>query len=166
MAGVNTKIVRRSNGIMDNYYGDDFQYNEVYSFAKGINGYLKAFIMTLSLATTIFFMKYNFSLNMLKKFFFPSPGQGPSKEERENGFFKVRLIGYTKNNQKLSLFISGDSDPGYSATAKMITESALSILLNEQHIPLASGVLTPASGIGEIIEKRLKDKGILFSLEK
>ena len=166
MAGINTKIVRRSNGIMNNDYGDDFQYNEVYSFTKGLFGFLKALSMTLSLAVTIFFMKYKFSLNILKKFFFPSPGQGPSKKERDNGFFKLRLVGYTKKHKKISLFISGDSDPGYSATAKMITESALSIILDEKYLPETAGVLTPASGIGEIIEKRLKLNGIVFTPEQ
>ena len=165
MAGINTKIVRRSNGMMDNAYGNNFLYNEVYSFSKGLTGFLKAFSMTFSLAVTIFFMKYNFSLKLLQKFFFPDPGQGPSREKRESGFFRLRLVGYTKNDQMLSLFVEGDSDPGYSATAKMIAESALSIILNEQDIPKAYGILTPASGIGETLEKRLKDKGIRFLAE-
>ena len=165
MAGINTKIVRRSNGLMDNDYGDDFQYNEVYSYQRGIIGYLKAFFMTISLGLTIFFMKYKFSLNILKKYFFPSPGKGPSYEKRKNGFFKIRLVGYTDKNKQLSMVINGDSDPGYSATAKMITESALSIILNEQDIPTNAGVLTPATGIGMILAERLKNNGITFNLE-
>ncbi len=165
MAGINTKIVRRSNGLMDNDYGDDFQYNEIYSFQRGIIGYLKALFMTISLGLTIFFMKYKFSLNILKKYFFPSPGEGPSYEERKNGFFKIHLVGYTDKNKQLSMFINGDSDPGYSATAKMITESALSIILNKQHIPTNAGVLTPATGIGKILAERLKNNGITFNLE-
>ena len=165
MAGINTKIVRRSNGLMDNDYGDDFQYNEVYSFQRGIIGYLKALFMTISLGLTIFFMKYKFSLNILKKYVFPSPGEGPSYDERKNGFFKIRLVGYTDKNKQLSMVINGDSDPGYSATAKMITESALSIILNEQNIPTNAGVLTPATGIGKILAERLKNNGITFTLE-
>ena len=63
------------------------------------------------------------------------------------------------------MVINGDSDPGYSATAKMITESALSIILNEQNIPNNAGVLTPATGIGKILAERLKNNGITFTLE-
>ena len=77
----------------------------------------------------------------------------------------MHLTGSSDNNKILSLIVRGDSDAGYSGTAKMITESALSLLLEKKHIPNSSGVLTPASGIGEIIVKRLKDKGITFKLQ-
>ena len=59
----------------------------------------------------------------------------------------------------------GDSDPGYSATAKMLAESAISILLNKNEIPKNHGVLTPASGIGLPLIKRLKGKGVLFKID-
>ena len=48
----------------------------------------------------------------------------------------------------------------------MLTESAISILLNEDKAPKAYGVLTPASGIGLILVDRLKDKGISFIIDK
>ena len=66
--------------------------------------------------------------------------------------------------QKNSVIVTGDSDPGYSATAKMLTESAICILLNENKTPKKYGVLTPASGIGLILIKRLKKKGISFKI--
>ncbi len=165
MAGINTKVVRRSNGIMNHYYGNTFQYSEVYSFKKGPMGLCKAVSMTCGLAVVKIAMRFKLLLYVLRKFFLPSPGQGPSKSVRENGFFKLQLVGLTDKVEKINLTVSGDSDAGYSATAKMITESALSLLLEEKHLPNTQGVLTTASGIGQIIVKRLERKGIHYNLE-
>ena len=165
MSGINTKIVRASNGLMNNYYGKNFQYSEVVSFSRGLGGFTKALGMTLNLAFARLAIEFNPLIYILRKLFLPAPGQGPTREDRENGFFKMHLTGSSDNNKKLNLIVRGDSDAGYSGTAKMITESALSLLLEKKHIPNSSGVLTPASGIGEIIVKRLKDKGITFKLQ-
>ena len=67
--------------------------------------------------------------------------------------------------KKLNCIVTGDRDPGYAGTAKMLSESALSLLLEKESIPDISGVLTPASGIGDVIVSRLKDKGIAFKIE-
>ena len=76
----------------------------------------------------------------------------------------MKIIGFT-NDKKISVTVAGDSDPGYSATAKMLTETAISMILNEDKIPKAYGVLTPASGIGLVLIDRLKDKGISFTVD-
>ena len=102
----------------------------------------------------------------LRKFFLPSPGEGPSKEIRDNGFFKLDIIGSMDNIKKIRFTVTGEGDPGYSATAKMITESALSILLNQDRIPKVSGVLTPAAGIAVVLAERLNDKGFNFSINE
>ena len=103
---------------------------------------------------------------ILRKIVFPKPGEGPSNKKRADGFFKLKILGLKNNIQKISITIIGDSDPGYSATAKMLTESSLSILLNNEKIPDNYGILTPASGIGLVIIDRLKDKGITFTLDQ
>ena len=69
------------------------------------------------------------------------------------------------NIEKNSITVIGNTDPGYSATAKMLTESALSVLLDEEGIPKVYGVLTPASGIGLNLVQRLKGKGIDFIID-
>ncbi len=163
MAGINTKIVRRSNGILNNYYGNTFQYSEVFSFRRGIGGYIKALTMFVGLAIFKIALKIRPLSYILKNIFLPQPGQGPSRKDRENGYFKIEIVGFENSTKKLGLIIEGDSDAGYSGTAKMITESALSILLNEREIPKTSGVLTTASGIGETVAKRLGSKGITFN---
>ena len=162
MAEINTKIVRRSNAIMNNKYGYDFRYSEVYTHKKVSN----ALIMYIGLIIIQLFIKFRPLLWILRKLGLPKPGEGPSKKQREDGFFQLNLFGSIKKTKKISLNIIGDSDPGYSATAKMITEAALSILLDEEKIPKAYGVLTPAAGIGCNIVNRLEDKGICFNLDK
>lgn len=100
---------------------------------------------------------------LLKNFYLPNPGEGPSREKRDNGYFKILLNGYVGGNH-ISCIVTGDKDPGYSGTAIMLTESALSIILNNEEIPKKFGVLTPASAIGKILIKRLKTKGIIFKV--
>ena len=78
-------------------------------------------------------------------------------------FFKILLNGYVDGNH-ISCTVTCDKDPGYSGTAIMLTESALSIILNNEEISKKFGVLTPASGIGKILIKRLKTKGIIFKV--
>ena len=94
----------------------------------------------------------------------PKPGQGPSKQKRDNGYFKLELVGINGRTRMKSVIGEGNSDAGYSGTAKMITESALSLILNTNEIPNSFGVLSTASGIGRIVSKRLERKGIKFSM--
>ena len=166
MAGFNSKIVRRTNAITDHRYGIDFRYSEVSSFKKGLTGFLKAMVMFIGLVIIQISLKVRPLLWFLRKFFLPSPGEGPSREIRDNGFFKLDIIGSMDNIKKIRFTVTGEGDPGYSATAKMITESALSILLDEDRIPKVSGVLTPAAGIGVVLAERLNDKGFNFSLNE
>ena len=165
MSGINTRVVQRTNAIGEFSYGENFRYNELSSFDKGISGFLKACTMLIILAFLQFSMRSNLLLWLLKKTIFPKPGEGPSKGKMQRGFFKLRIVGSINEMQKNSITIIGDSDPGYSATAKMLTESAICILLNENKIPKKYGVLTPASGIGLILIERLMEKGISFTID-
>ena len=164
MSGINTRVVRRSNALMGYLYGKDFKYSEVYSFNKGLFGFMKSFSMLIGMASLKIAISFRLSLWLLRKLFLPAPGKGPSRENRENGYFKVLLVG-SLGEKKINCIVTGDRDPGYAGTAKMLSESALSILLEKESIPDASGVLTPASGIGDVLASRLKDKGITFNIE-
>ena len=166
MAGFNSRIVMRTNAITDYRYGIDFKYSEVSSYKKGLSGFLKAVVMFIGLVLIQISLKVRPLLWFLRKFFLPSPGEGPSKEIRDNGFFKLDIIGSMDNIKKIRFTVTGEGDPGYSATAKMITESALSILLDQDKIPKVSGVLTPAAGIGVVLAERLNDKGFNFSINE
>ena len=163
MSGINTRVVRRSNELLGFKYGKKFIYTEVTSFQKGIMGYLKSYSMLIFLGLTKFLMSFKPTFWLLKNFYLPSPGEGPDREKRDNGFFKILLNGYVDGSH-ISCTVTGDKDPGYSGTAIMLTESALSVILNNEEIPKKFGVLTPASAIGKILIKRLKTKGIIFKV--
>ena len=165
MSGINTRVVQRTNAIAEFSYGKNFRYNEVSSFDSGLNGFLKAFNMLMTLFFLQLSLRTKLLIWILKKTIFPKPGEGPSKHKMKNGFFKMKIIGFMNKIRKNSVTVTGDSDPGYSATAKMLTESAICILLNENKIPKKYGVLTPASGIGLILIERLKEKGISFTID-
>ena len=164
MAGINTRIVRRSNALMNFLYGKTFKYSEVSSHSKGVLGYFKSILILIALALLKIGISFQTSLWFLKKFILPKPGQGPSRVKRDSGFFKLLIVGSNGDNN-ISLNVKGNKDPGYASTARMITESALCLILNRDSLPKASGVLTPATGIGEVLVSRLKNKGITFTLE-
>ena len=164
MSGINTRIVRRSNALMSYSYGKDFKYSEVYSFNKGLFGLMKSVSMLIGMASLKIAISFKSTLWLLRKLFLPVPGEGPSKKKRDEGYFKVLLVGYS-DEKKISCIVTGDRDPGYAGTAKMISESALSLILEGESTPDVSGVLTPASGIGDVVVDRLSDKGIVFKIE-
>ena len=165
MSGINTRIVRRTNAIANFSYGKNFKYNEMSSYDQGLGGFLKALMMLCILGLLQLSIKSKTLFRILNNVALPKPGEGPSKNKMSNGFFKMRLIGYIKNRTRISVTVSGGSDPGYSATAKMLSEAAISILLNEDKIPKSYGVLTPASGIGLTLIDRLKEKNISFKVD-
>lgn len=165
MSGINTRIVRRTNAITGFSYGKNFNYNEMSSYNKGFNGFFNALMMLITLVALQIIIRSKLLFIVLKKMVLPKPGEGPSINKMRNGFFRMKIIGFTDLLTKIIVTINGDSDPGYSATAKMLTETAISMILNEDKLPKAYGVLTPASGIGLVLIDRLKDKGISFTVE-
>ena len=91
MSGINTRIVRRTNAISDFSYGENFSYSEVYSFKKGLSGFFNAVIMLIMLASLQLSMKVRPLLWILRKIVFPKPGEGPSNQNRIDGFFKLKM---------------------------------------------------------------------------
>ena len=166
MSGINTRVVRRSNALLNFKYGNNFKYAEVSSFSKGMLGFIKSLYLLTGIGLVKMFLSFSFSLWVIRKFFLPSPGEGPSRNDREEGYFKLLLVGKINGEKKVSVTISGDRDPGYAGTAKMLAESALCILLEKKDIPKSYGVMTPACGFGDVIIGRLKNKGIIFRIDE
>ena len=92
----------------------------------------------------------------------PQPGEGPSKESREQGNYDV-LFFADIDGETVEARVTGDMDPGYGSTSKMITESAICLV---QDCPnLKGGIYTPAPAMGEKLIKRLTDKaGLTFDI--
>jgi short subunit dehydrogenase-like uncharacterized protein len=149
MAPINTKNVHRSNVLMDHLYGEDFCYNEMWIQGPGEEGKAAA--------------EFVASMNPLADA--PAPGEGPSKESRENGNYDVLFCADLADGTTIQAAVSGDMDPGYGSTSKMIAESA--ICLVKECPELVGGIYTPAPAMGEKLIARLQaNAGLDFRLEK
>ena len=147
MAPINTKNVHRSNALMNHMYGKDFCYNEMWVMGPGDDGKAAADFISSS--------------NPLSNA--PKPGEGPSRESRENGNYDILFCGDI-NDESVHVSVVGDMDPGYGSTSKMIAESA--ICLVKECKDLNGGIYTPAPSMGTKLIKRLQDNaGLTFKIE-
>jgi short subunit dehydrogenase-like uncharacterized protein len=150
MAAINTKNVHRTNFLTGHAYGEDFVYSEMMLTGPGDKGEATA--------------KAVAGDNSLMSDDGPKPGEGPSKEERETGFYDVLFVGKTAKGETLRAGVTGDKDPGYGSTSKMIAESALCLALDK--IAAKGGVWTPGAALDGALIKRLEAKaGLTFRVE-
>ena len=149
MASINTKNIHRSNMLMGHMYGEDFVYDEMLVTGSGDRGEAVAKAVA----------EDNSMANDPRK-----PGEGPSKEERETGFYDVLMVGEHSDGRSVRISVKGDKDPGYGSTSKMIAESAVCLVKNPD---LASGgIWTPAPAMGEKLIERLEaHAGLTFAVE-
>jgi short subunit dehydrogenase-like uncharacterized protein len=163
MAGVNTRVVRRSNALAGYPYGRDFRYREAVMTGKGPAGWIKGTLMTLALGGLVLGISFSPTRGLLQKFFLPNPGEGPGPEAREAGFFNLMQVGRLADGTTLRTRITGDRDPGYGSTSKMLAESA--VCLASDKLETAGGVLTPATAMGDALLQRLRDNaGLTFDV--
>lgn len=164
MGAINMRIVRRSNALLNYPWGKDFRYNESVSTGSGTSGWLKAKSMTAGLGAFILAGSFELSRKFIIETFLPAPGEGPGKEERENGFFKMLLIGELQDGSTLRATVTGDRDPGYGSTSKMLSESA--VCLAKDDLETGGGCWTPASAMGPLLRDRLiANAGLKFEVE-
>lgn len=161
MAGINTKVVRRSNALSGYPYGKDFRYEEAMMAGDGFGGRLKAYGAALPLGL----MMAARPGSLLKKIFdwlLPKPGEGPGQAAREAGFYKFKLFTTLEDGSTALGIVTGDKDPGYGSTSKMLAESA--ICLAQDHLTSEGGVLTPSVAMGDALLQRLQENaGLTFS---
>ena len=150
MAPINTKNIHRTNFLLGHPYGEDFKYDEMMLTSAGEAGKAAA----------------NAAAEMMKNPFGakpPKPGEGPSKEERENGFYDVLFVADGPDGEKLHLGVKGKYDPGYGSTSRMIAETAMGLLASDAE----GGVGTPGSFLGEALVDRLQEHAeITFAVEE
>jgi short subunit dehydrogenase-like uncharacterized protein len=165
MAGINTKVVRRTNALLGYAYGKDFRYDEAMLMGAGALGFAKAAATSAGTAAMLGALRIG-RLRRAISGRLPQPGDGPSKQKREAGYFDIQLRGEhpTDPGKSLRGRIRGDRDPGYGSTSKMLGESA--VCLAQDAIPVAGGCWTPASAMGEPLLARLgNNAGVTFSIE-
>ncbi len=149
MAPINTKNVHRSNALLGYAYGEDFVYDEMMIAGKGDEGKAIA--------------EFVASHNPLQGDNVPKPGEGPSRESREAGNYDVLFIG-DDGARELHYAVSGDMDPGYGSTSKMISQAALCLV--RDCADLAGGIYTPAPAMGEkLITRLVNHAGLSFRRE-
>ena len=160
MAGINTRIVRRSNALSNFSYGKKFQYDEAVMTGKGLKGRLNGIILSIPL---IFLAaKPGSFINKIFNIISPKPGQGPNKKERENGYFSFRFFVFDLEGSESIFKVTGDKDPGYGSTSKMLAESA--VCLAKDKLDDKYGILTPSYAMGNNILNRLISKaGLTFN---
>ncbi|HEY2710384.1 MAG TPA: saccharopine dehydrogenase NADP-binding domain-containing protein [Caulobacteraceae bacterium] len=149
MAGINTKAVHRTNLLLGQPWGAGFQYDEMQVLdgppgegAGGMGG-------------------FNFGAGGL-----PKPGEGPSREERETGFYDILFVAEAGDGRTVRAAVKGDMDPGYGSTAKMLAESAVCLARDVAKDQTPGGCWTSAAAMGPMLIRRLVAKaGLTFTLE-
>lgn len=147
MAPINTKNVHRTNFLLGGRYGDDFVYDEM--LVAGLGDMGKAAAEAIA------------KLNPFAGDSGPKPGEGPTKEERETGHYDVLFIGLMPDGTRIDAVVTGDRDPGYGSTSKMLAESALCLV---QDVRGQGGIWTPGALMGSQLRERLvKNAGLTFT---
>jgi short subunit dehydrogenase-like uncharacterized protein len=148
MAGINTKAVHRTNLSLGHPWGNSFRYDEMQMLdgpptgGPGLGG-------------------FDFKLANL-----PKPGEGPSKEERDKGWYDILFIAEMDDGRTVRAAVKGDSDPGYGSTSKILAEAALALAFDVPRDTTPGGCWTPAAAMAEPLLKRLPtNAGLTFVVE-
>lgn len=170
MGAINTRVVRRSSALYSQWqesYGSDFTYQEYLKFDLPLAP-LGAVGITVGTALFTSAMQQPLIRNLLQPLL-PQPGSGPSEKTMNEGWFRCEILGLTSDGRKVRGLICDKGDPGNRATVKFLCESALSLALNEDRLPggqQRGGILTPATGLGEVLEERLRKAGMTIQVEE
>ena len=161
MAFVNTRVVHATNAYLNYLYGREFTYVEGFSVSNKIVANL------ISTVSRLFYWAYRIRplRALLNTTILPKPGAGPTRKKREKGCFKFHFKARTQSDDRLELIISGDRDPGYGASSRMIGEVAVCLAKDLAQKDQRGGFWTPASTIAELVIPRLiKNGGLQFQL--
>jgi short subunit dehydrogenase-like uncharacterized protein len=165
MGVINTRIVQRSNALLKQAYGADFRYDEAMLSGSGATGCATAVATTAGLAGFMVATVLPPSRWVLERFVLPAPGEGPSAEQQRNGFFDLRFHGSTSDGQTLRVKVTGDRDPGYGSTAKMLGQAGACLALDLADSGPRGGFWTPATIFGDRLVERLQaHAGVTFEV--
>jgi len=163
MASVNTRVVRRSHALLGYPWGEDFRYHEAIRTGRGLGGWFRAATITAGLAGLVGLASFGWSRSLMERFVLPKPGTGPDREARQNGFFKLEQTGRLADGRRIMSRITGDRDPGYGSTSKMLAESAVCLALDD--LDSGGGVLTPAAAMAApLLERLTENAGLTFEI--
>jgi short subunit dehydrogenase-like uncharacterized protein len=163
MAPTNSAVVLRTHALLGRPWGHDFTYGETMMTGSSIIGGVTAWAMTAGLAAFAGAASFGPTRTLIGKVI-PKPGEGPSEAKQQAGYFDLRFVGRTANGREIRTQVTGDADPGYGSTAKMLGESAVAFLdLDPQRV--GGGFWTPASAFGDALVERLESHaGVRFDV--
>jgi len=165
MAGYNTRIVRRSNALTDWSYGRGLRYGELMGCGRGVRGAAAAGAVTAGLVGALAGISAAMTTAPTRALLdrvLPAPGSGPSAASRAAGWFRSELHAVASGGRRFRAVVAGPGDPGYSATAVMLGESAL--CLAEDATGDRAGSLTPATAMGTALVERLRKAGHTYDV--
>ena len=166
MEAVNTRVVHRSNALSGNAYGEQFQYDESMLMGKGAKGMVTSGGFVLGLGLFIAGAVIKPSRWLMENYMLPKPGEGPSPEAQIKGRYDLRFFGETDNGQKIKTKVTGDRDPGYGSTSKMLGQAGLSLAFDISKEEKAGGFWTTATVFDQrFIERLEQNAGLTFAIE-
>ena len=164
MAAVNTKVVHRTHALAGRRWGPAFTYDEAMLMGDGPLGAAKAGGLSAGLAAGMGLSAIGPARRALNRYVLPKPGEGPSPQAQEKGSFDIRFFGTTASGNTIRTKVTGDRDPGYSGTARMLAEAAVGLRELDRG-EVGGGFWTPASALGDRLIERLEaHAGIRFDV--
>jgi short subunit dehydrogenase-like uncharacterized protein len=165
MAGINTRIVLRTNTLLNEPYSQQFTYDEAMLTGQGLLGGSKAYGIGAGLAGFAMAAMLPPTRWLMESTILPKPGDGPSLQQQQQGHYDLRFIGITANGEKITTKVTGDQDPGYGSTAKILSQAALCLALDISKKDKSGGFWTPASIFAEHLLSRLQQHaGLTFEV--
>ena len=165
MAPINTRVVRRTAALLG--YSEDFRYQEYLRLGRGTGAAVAGGLLSAGSAAGQAAMKLGV-LRKLAQRLAPGPGEGPSEASMDGGSFRCQWVGRSAGGHTVRGTIADQGDPGNRATTKLVCESALALALQLDEVPGGpdhGGVLTPASGLGDVLVQRLRVAGMTLEVE-
>ena len=161
---VNAKVVRRTNALLGYPWGREFRYEEAVLTGGGLAGRARAAAVAAGTGASVAALSSRVVRDLADRFL-PGSGTGPDAADREAGFFDVRIVAeHPDGGEDVVVRVTGDRDPGYGATSRMIGEAALALARGESTV--AGGSWTPASAFGDALRRRLEEHaGMAFSVQ-
>lgn len=169
MAAVNERVVHRSNALSGQAYGEDFTYDEAMLTGTGFKGRLTALAVVAGLGAFMVGVVIPPTRWLMERFMLPKPGEGPSPEAQRTGCFDIRFMGKTAQGQVVRAKVTGDRDPGYGSTGKMLGQAVISLAMDHAKEGVKTGrdggFWTPATVFDErFIERLRRHAGLGFEV--
>jgi short subunit dehydrogenase-like uncharacterized protein len=166
MAAINTRIVLRTNALLDPPYKNGFVYDEAMLTGDAAKGEKRA--KSAARGSKMMFIAMAVPpVRWVALKFLPKPGEGPTPEQQLKGYYDLRFFGATDSGETVRAKVTGDRDPGYGSTGKMLAQAGLCLARDRSKDELAGGFWTPASAMGDALIQRLSQyAGLTFEIEQ